>query len=443
MAHGNAEAESLLTDGLRQGTVAILSPHFPPATLAGVHRARHLAKHLPAHGWSPIIVRADERHYTEGLDPALASLVPDSVKQVRTDAFPASIARTIGVGDIGLRGFFAFKRALRQLASTEKLDAVLITGSPFYPLLLARHVRQALTLPVILDFQDPWVSAEGATRPRWSKGGLAHRLAVALEPSAVRHASFITGVTDRQNADMAARYPWLDASSMAAIPIGGDPDDFVALRANPPQNPPIRFDPDLINLSYVGAFLPRAAGPMRAVFAALRALREADPTLAARIRLNFVGTSNQPSGGGGHLVMAEAAAESVADHVREHPSRVPYLEALSLLANSNGLLMIGSDEPHYSASKIYPGLMSGKPYLSVFHAASSAHQILTRAGGGAAHCFASPPELAALVPALTQSLARLATNPASFGQADAASYELFTAREVAGQFARIFERVRM
>jgi hypothetical protein len=427
---------------MRQGTVAILSPHFPPATLAGVHRARHLAKHLPAHGWCPIIVRADERHYTERLDPALASLVPDSVRQVRTGAFSASIARSFGVGDIGLRGFLPFKGALSQLASTQKLDAVLITGSPFYPFLLARYVRQVLALPVILDFQDPWVSAEGATRPPWSKGGLAHRLALALEPHAVRHASFITGVTDRQNEEITARYPWLDASRLAAIPIGGDPEDFVALRANPPQNPQVRLDPDLINLSYVGAFLPRGVGPMRAVFGALRVLRDTHPPLAGRIRLNFVGTSNQPSGAGGHLVMPHAAAEGVADHVREHPARVPYLEALSLLANSNGLLMIGSDEPHYSASKIYPGLMSGTPYLSVFHAASSAHQILSAAGGGAAHCFATCPELAALVPALTQSLARLATSSASFGQADAASYEPFTALEVAGQFARIFERVR-
>jgi hypothetical protein len=424
-------------------SVAILSPHFPPATLAGVHRARHLAKHLPTHGWSPIIVRVDECHYTERLDPSLASLVPDSVWQVRTGAFPASLARSIGVGDIGLRAFLPLKRALSQLSSIQKLDAVLITGSPFYPLLLTRYVRQVLGVPVVLDFQDPWVSAEGAMRRRWSKGSLAHRLAVALEPRAVRHASFITGVTDRQNAEMSARYPWLDASNMAAIPIGGDPDDFVALRANPPQNPQVRLDTDHINLSYVGAFLPRAIGPVRAVFAALRALREADPALAGRIRLNFVGTSNQPSGKGGHLVMTHAQEENVAGHVLEHPARVPYLEALSLLANSNGLLMIGSDEPHYSASKIYPGLMSGTPYLSMFHAASSAHQILTSAGGGASHCFANLTELAGLVPALTQSLTRLATNPSSFGQADAASYEPFTAREVAGQFARIFERVRM
>ena len=38
----------------------ITSPHFPPSTVAGVHRARHLAKHLPAHGWAPPDLRIIE-----------------------------------------------------------------------------------------------------------------------------------------------------------------------------------------------------------------------------------------------------------------------------------------------------------------------------------------------------------------------------------------------
>ncbi len=36
--------------------VVIVSPYFPPSSLAGVHRARHLAKHLPSFGWHPIVV---------------------------------------------------------------------------------------------------------------------------------------------------------------------------------------------------------------------------------------------------------------------------------------------------------------------------------------------------------------------------------------------------
>lgn len=423
-------------------TVAILSPYFPPATLAGVHRARHLAKHLPAHGWRPIVLRVDEEHYTERLDPALAALVPASVEQLHVGAVSARLARRFGIGDLGLRGYFALKAALSALAGRERLDAVLITGSPFYPMLLSRFIREELGLPVVLDFQDPWVSAEGARRPPRSKGGLAHRFAVTLEPRAVRHATFITGITDEQNAEMADRYPFIDRRRMAAIPIGGDPDDFEALRRNPPSEPEIALDSAHINFSYVGTFLPRAVPVIKVLFAAVASLRARQPTLAAKLRMNFVGTSNQPSGIGTHLVLPQAEAEGVEDLVREHPARVPYLEALSLLAHSHGILMIGSDEPHYSASKIYPGLMSGTPYLALFHEASSAYDILARSGGGRVVGFNNETALKASVPTIAGFLEALAIgSKTGWPELKWDILSDYTASSVAARFADVLNMI--
>lgn len=420
-------------------TVLIISPHFPPSTLAGVHRARHLAKHLPSQGWHPIVVRVDNMHYAETPDPALAALVPESVEQVRTGAVAAPLARIVGVGDIGLRGYFPIKSAIEKLVSAHRPDAILITGSPFYPMLLSGWIKRRFGIPVMLDFQDPWVSAEGATRPKWSKGGLAHRLALALEPRAVRHADFITSVSDRQNEEMVTRYPWLDRARMAAIPIGGDPDDFAALRGNPPQNLQVRLDSRRINLSYVGTFLPRAGPLVRTIFQALRELRQSNPEIAAKLTLHFVGTSNQPDGHKRFRVQDIAREEDVGDFVVETPQRVPFLEALNILANSHGLLLIGSDEPHYTASKIYPALMSGRPYVSLFHASSSAHNILTKAGGGRTFAFDSPENLPGLVPPLRNALVELAVVPDAFGHAESKSYAAYTADSVAGDFAKIFD----
>ena len=307
-------------------------------------------------------------------------------------------------------------------------------------MLLARWARHRLNLPVVLDFQDPWVSAEGATQPKWSKGGLAHRLAVALEPCAVRHADYITSVSERQNDEMAARYPWLDPAHMAAIPIGGDPDDYAALRARPPARPAVRLDPALINLSYVGTFLPRAGPLVHTVFRALAGLRRSHPQLASRIRFNFVGTSNQRNGHGQYRVLPIGEEEGVGDLVVEIPERVSFLDALSILANSQGLLLIGSDEPHYTASKIYPTLMSGRPYVSLFHRASSAHEILSKAGGGFALAFADRAELDSLGSALAVALFRLATKVRLFPAPDRSVYSKFSADEIARRFADILDR---
>jgi hypothetical protein len=420
-------------------TVVLVSPQFPPSTLAAVHRVRHLAKHLPAHGWSPIVVRVDERHYTETLDPALATLVAAGVRQVRTGALPGGVLRRLGVGDLGLRGYPYLKQALQRIAQDERPDAIFFTGFPFYQMLLARNLKARHRLPIVLDFQDPWVSAFGASRPAWSKEGLSHRIGVVLEPRALRAADFVTSVSETQNAQLAARYPWLDRARMAAIPIGGDPEDFDALRRLRLPQGAVQLDHSAINLSYVGTFLPRAEPLVRQVFAAVAGLRTRNPDLSRRLKLNFVGTSNNPDGARDFRVLPLANDAGIEDLVHEVPQRVPFLEALQLLAKSDGLLLIGSDEPHYTASKIYPALMSGRPYLSLFHAASSAHAVLTAAGGGRALAFHNAGALAALGGELENAVFALAAAPQSLGRVDPAAYAPYTANRVAARFAVVFD----
>jgi hypothetical protein len=120
---------------------------------------------------------------------------------------------------------------------------------------------------------------------------------------------------------------------------------------------------------------------------------------------------------------------------------VPYLEALDLQVNSDVLLLIGSDEPHYTASKIFPALMSGQPYLSLFHRASSSHAILQSAGGGLTHAFETAQELKALQMDIISSLKTLIVGPERLGRADPAAYTPFTAHAVAGRFAEIFNKL--
>ena len=429
--------------------VLIVSLSFPPSTMASVHRARHLARYLPAHGWCPRILTIDQRYHNEPADPGLAALVPDHVDVVRIGAIPYRFTRRLGIGDLGLRSMWHVRQALDRECAAFKPDVVFITGWPFYPMLFASRIAKRLDVPVVLDFQDPWVSAEGATRPKLSKGGLAHRLSCALEPLAVRPASWITSVSDIQNNDMAARYPWFDRTRMTAIPIGGDPEDFDALRAGPPADPTIRLDPAMLNFCYVGTFLPRAGEVVRALFKGAALFRNEHPELAARVRFVFVGTSNQPAGAAvvsfsdgpsSHRVAPIAADEGVADMVEEHPPRVPFLEALSLQANAHAILMLGSDEPHYTASKIYPGMMSGRPFLSIFHQASSAHRILSQAGGGVALCFADLGELGTQISAIAAALALLAGDAAKLGRVEPQAYAQQTASAVSERFARVFEQ---
>jgi hypothetical protein len=406
---------------------------------AGVHRSRHLAKHLPAVGWNPIVLCVDEVHHSERLDPSLDALVPDTLEVIKVPALAARLTRKLGVGDISLRAWWPLRQSLVRLLSTRRVDAILITGAPYYSMLLAPQIKRQFGIPVVLDFQDPWVSQWGAAQPAFSKAGLSHRFATLAEPYALRGAAFVTGISDNQNNEMAERYPWFDRSRMAAIPIGGDPEDFVAARAKTLDN--YKFDESRINLSYVGAFWPRAEGPFRALMRAFAVLRARSPNIAARIQLNFFGTSNYPNDISTYRVRPLAEAEGVADAVREVPGRLAYLEALGVLARSQGILLIGSDEPHYSASKIYPALMSGRPYLSLYHEASSANHVLSAAGGGRVITFQSEIELSKLEGTLAEGLLTLAYSSQLLGTVNPSAYAPFEAKNISKKYGEIFDRL--
>jgi len=162
-----------------------------------------------------------------------------------------------------------------------------------------------------------------------------------------------------------------------------------------------------------------------------------------RIRLNFIGTSNQALSRAPCCVEPIAAEAGLAASVSETPQRVPYLQALALLAQSNVLMMIGSDEPHYTASKIYPNLMAGRPFLSLFHERSSSHDILVRAGGGISISFCDLPHLATLAPKIAEAFASLTRHPEAYSSPNADVYDAYSASCAAKRFAEVFEKATL
>jgi len=425
---------------MKNRTAIIVSPYFVPSMLANIHRARHLAKHLPVFGWTPIILCVDEAYHEENLDTDLAALIPSTVEIIRTRALPARLTRAAGIGEISLRAWWPLRKSLFQLLKSRRPSVVLITGSPYFPMLFAQAIKRRFGTSVVLDFQDPWVSASGTTSPILSKAWIARRLAELLEPRALRGADYVTSVSEIQNEALAAHYPWLDASRMAAVAIGGDPDDF-SVSAQLASDRQVSFEPGFIHLSYIGTFWPTVTPSVRVLLAAFRRLRTEMPEVGRRIRLNFIGTSAQPNGALNYQVKPLAEAEGVSDAIREIPQRVPYLSALSAMVRSDGLLLIGSNEPHYNASKIYPSLMSGRPFLSLFHRASQAHSIVCSAGGGCNLSFENLEELNKMQASLANGLKILATANDKLGKANPAVYAPYEARAIAGRYAEIFDLV--
>ena len=363
--------------------VLMVSPHFPPDSSAASHRVRLLAPHLEQAGWSPTVVTLDRSAYEGRLDPGLDALVPVSLRVVRADAWPAGLTRRVGLGDLGLRAFTGLRHTCRALLSRERFDALFITVYPVYPALLGPGLKAAFRVPFVLDYQDPWVGAWGRSvgggpggAPDW-KSRASRRLGTWLEPKAVNAADAIVAVSQGTIDGIVERIPGASRLPHGVIPLGFEPDDFRALRAHPPLARHFDATDGLVHLCYVGTLLPAGTGTLRLLLRALARARRDDPA-ASRLRLHFFGTSNQ-SDSAVDRVLPVARECGVADAVTEVPGRLDYLDALSVLTSASAILLLGSSERHYTASKLFPALLAKRPILALFHEASSVVSILRAA----------------------------------------------------------------
>lgn len=68
--------------------------------------------------------------------------------------------------------------------------------------------------------------------------------------------------------------------------------------------------------------------------------------------------------------------------VQEVPGRLPYLDVIRNLEAADGIVVLGSDEAHYSPSKIYQSMLSGKPIFGLMHPESLATRTIREMGAG-------------------------------------------------------------
>ena len=258
---------------------------------------------------------------------------------------------------------------------------------------------------------------------------------------AVRAADAITAVSAATYEQVLARVAV--SPPCVALPLGWERTDFDGA---PAGNPFFSTTDGFVNLCYVGTLLPTGFGTLQALLAATRLLRDRDPALYARLRLWFIGTSNQSSGDPQPRVLPMAADLGVADVVRERPARVEYLQALAVLRDTSGILLLGSCERHYTASKIYPALLAGRPLLALFHEASTSVEILRRAGRAPSIRLVSYSDadagVAPSVEAVYAPLRALVDQPAyDAGAVDLAAVGDVSARSLARELAALMDRI--
>ncbi len=373
--------------------VLVVSPHFPPVSAADMQRVRMLLPFFERNGWQVEVLAICPDQVAAPLDTWLLDGLPPQVTVHRVGALAHGFSRVPGLGTLGLRSLVALASAGDTLLAAGGFDLVYFSTTLFEVHILGPRWKRKFGVPFVMDYQDAWVSDYYRDHPDTPVPGgrLKYAFASALhrwmEPRVLRECAGITSVSPEYPRQLARRYP-----SMAVLPalvqgFPGAPADFERLPAEIAGKPPYEPGDGCLHWVYVGRGGRDMTKAMRALFIALRDHASVD--LRKSLKLHFIGTSYAAAGTGSPSIAPIAAEYGLQHMVEELPDRIDYSRTLWCLRNANALIVPGSDDPAYTASKIYPYLLAGRPMLAIFHASSTVVDLIDKVAGAICVSFGS------------------------------------------------------
>jgi hypothetical protein len=398
-------------------------------------------------GWEPHILTVRPECIEGVRDPLLEQTVPNDIPVSHTGALPVKHTKRIGMSNLSWRCFPYLLREGDRILAKEKFDLAYFSTTVFTAMALGPRWRSRFGLPYVLDFQDPWLSdyhkRPGSTNPPGGrfKYGFSQVMARSLEPVAMRQVSHVISVSPEYPKTLLGRYSWLREDQFTVLPFGAPETDFEQLPSLNVQQK--IFDPHDGKRHWV--YVGRGGGDMalalRALFLTIQSLRNQEPEKWDSVKLHFVGTSYAPGNRAVKTVEPIAQELGVADLVEEHPHRIAYFEALQVLVDSDAILLIGSDDPGYTASKLYPCVLARKPTYALFHQKSSVVNILHHCNAGRVTTFNSKDNPEDLLTDVTAQLNWLLSTPKGYQpKTNWSNFQPYTAREMTRRQCAVFDQ---
>jgi hypothetical protein len=360
--------------------VLIISPYFPPTNAADMQRVRISLPYFANFGWDAEVVTVDEQYANLTKDALLLQSIPPGIKIHRVKALNPALAKILGMGGIALRSLWYYKKAVSRLLKNGRYDLVYFSTTQFPVCILGAYWKKHYGTPYVIDMQDPWHSDYYQDKPKEqqpSKYWLSYRVNKYLEPKALKKADGLISVSQAYIDTLKQRYPVIQNIPAATITFGYLERDLEIAQQNQSGFPSL-LDAGSVNIVYVGrggADMHKAITP---VFQALQYGLKVNPDLYSKLKLHFIGTSYIPSITNKQSISLLAREYDIQDQVVEITERISYYHALSTLQQADALFIPGSDDAQYTASKIYPYLLTKKPLLAIFHPDSSAVDILRK-----------------------------------------------------------------
>lgn len=377
--------------------VLIITYYWPPSGGSGVQRWLKMSKYLPEYGWQPVIYTTENAEYPI-IDHSLEKDVAPNIEVIRRpinepySAYKKFLGikkeETVKMGFIQekeknkswksdltlwVRGNFFIPdarcgwvkpsvRFLKEYLNEHPVDAIISTGPPHSMHLIALKLKEALGLPWIADFRDPWTEIDYYNDLHLT--AWADRKHHRLEQEVLTKADKVVTVAP----DGARRLGRLGNRNVRTIYNGFDRDDD----AQTPVNLSEQF-----TITYLGV-LSKIQNPSN-LWQALAELIKEDSGFDKNLKINMIGQIDS-------AVVSSIDENGLTQHVAYSPY-MPHDQVSAVHRSSTLLLLLlmPDSEPRAKGlltGKLFEYMASGRPILCIGPEDGDAARILRETSAG-------------------------------------------------------------
>ena len=370
--------------------VLVIAYYWPPSGGSGVQRWVKFVKYLPAEGWEPVVFAPLNADYPS-LDPSFQAEVPADVEVLRGRIWEpyAAYRKLTGAKSTQVTEISSGKKTWKQRLSlwiranlfvpdprvgwvkpsvkTLKaylkeypVDAVVTTGPPHSVHLIGLRLHQALGVPWIPDFRDPWsrmyyLKYLPMTPATWRK-------LCRLEQKVLDQSTTVLACTPLVQEEFRAQ----TKTPVACITNGFDEEDFTG---------PAPEGDGHFNITHTGLFA--ADGNPLTLWKVLGQMAAGDASFRDALRLRLVGKVDRE-------VLDAIAAEGLADNIVAVGPR-NHAEAVREQRSATILLLPLRNDPEYRPilpGKLFEYLAARRPVLGIGQPDGAMARVLTATQAG-------------------------------------------------------------
>ncbi len=331
-------------------------------------------------GWEVEVVCVEDKYSEMPKDGLLLLSLPTDTIIHQVKAFSKKWTSKFGLGSLALRSLWFYRKKVMLLLQAKKYNLIYFSTTEFPLCILGRYWKKRFGIPYLIDMQDAWHSAYYQDKPkagRPAKYWFSYRLHKFLEPLAIKNCDGLISVSPDYLTTLQQRYPQLKNKPKAVIPFGAFEKDFEIAEKYQAKCPSvIPSISQKFNIVYIGRGGADMQPALELLFYAIKEALKEEAEVFSKLHFYFIGTSYAPKTLAKPTIFPVAKKLGVEKQVTEITNRIGFYSTINTLLAADALFVPGSDDPQYTASKIYPYLLAQKPMLAIFHVQSSAVKII-------------------------------------------------------------------